>query len=128
MFPARAASGTLDSMLLVPTEFGCVCAFRKHDDSGVGDVIPAAVRLCVEPDPTVKLDGIVAIHDHASEPRATPYDHVVHDDALVELDVLLEHDLSAQNRIVHRRAFDERARAQHAVAHAAVEDLRRRAL
>src|SRR6478672_2945721 len=79
---------------LIPREFGGIRAFGEDRDARLRNEVPPGIVFPIVADATVGLDRVVAIHDHTLQLGATAHDDVIHDDAIFELHVLLQHDLA----------------------------------
>ncbi len=84
-----------------------------------------AVRLQVEADALVRRDVVVLVDDGAAHLRSTADARALHDDAMLQAGVALDHDGAAQHGVVQRGPIHDAARAHHGAVDDAVLDLGR---
>jgi hypothetical protein len=87
-----------------------------------------AVGVRVEADAAARVDPIVAVDDSPAQPRPAADRAVVHDHAILQLDVLLDQHLAPDDRVADRTAPHKCTGADVAALDPAVEDVRRRPL
>ena len=62
------------------------------------------------------FDEIISANDGAAKAGATAYEAVVHDDAVFNIDVGLDHNLVPDHRITNIAAFDHGSSSNNAVS------------
>src|SRR4029077_2858513 len=105
-----------------------VLALGHDHDPGLGYEPMATVGFQIVTDAASRIDRVVTVDYHAPQACPAPDHHVVHDDAVLQLDVFLDDDLAPDDGVAQRSALHKRAAADHAVADVAVDDPRGRAL
>ena len=82
----------------------------------------ALVTFLVEADFCAPLDGVVTVHDHPPQAGTALDAHMIHDDGVLQLHVLVQEDLAADDGVLYGGTIDYRAVGEDAVLDLATDD------
>ena len=86
---------------------------RHHHDTLLAQGETFAVHLGIEADAITREDTVVHIDNGASQASPPAYPHIVHDDAILDLDILFDHGLTPNDGIGDARTLvDNSGRGQ----------------
>ena len=97
-------------------------AFRYDHDPGGANRVAFPISCGVIADHSGRFDEIISANDGAAKAGTSAYDAVVHDDAVFNIDIGLDHYLVSDHRITNISAIDNGSSANNAVSNFTAND------